>query len=62
MRKIAGYIILVASILIMYTRLARLLFDVYFVDCLLFASKYWRIWRYEDADFNSMQFIKEEIT
>ena len=46
-RKTAGYIIFVASILIWYTGLARLIFNVYHVDCLPFASKYWNIWKYE---------------
>ena len=46
-RKAAGYIIFVASILIWYTGLARLIFNVYHVDCLPFASKYWNIWKYE---------------
>ena len=54
-RKTAGYIIFIASILIWYTGLARLIFNVYSVDCLPFASKYWRIWRYEEEDaFNPL--------
>ena len=46
-RKVAGYIIFVSSILIWYTGLARLIFNVYNVDCLPLASKYWNIWKYE---------------
>jgi succinate-acetate transporter protein len=46
-RKTAGYIIFITSILIWYTGLARLIFNVSHVDCLPFASRYWNIWKYE---------------
>jgi len=45
-RKVAGYIIFVAAILIWYTGLARLIFNVYSTDCLPFVSNYWNIWSY----------------
>ena len=40
-RKAAGYIIFIASILIWYTGLGRLISNVYATDCLPFCSPYW---------------------
>ena len=40
-RKTAGYIIFIASILIWYTGLGRLISNVYATDCLPFCSPYW---------------------
>ena len=40
-RKVAGYIILVASVLIWYAGLGRLISNVYANDCLPLCSPYW---------------------